>query len=118
MRHEGGRISLGGLLGQQPGLTFGTGVVDRHIQTTKARDGLVDEIAHVVLAPDIGTHEFRLDAESAQLGHQLPPGVFASTGNNHVRTFLSEGERGCAADAGQCAGNEYDRRVHRFVSLG
>jgi hypothetical protein len=62
---ESGRICLSRLFGQWAGLTFGTGIIDRHVQTSEARDRLVDEIAHVLLAADIRTHEFRLGAESA-----------------------------------------------------
>ena len=105
---ESGRIGFGRLFGQRAGLAFGTGVVDRHVQTSKARDRLVDEIAHVVLAADIRPHEFRIGAESAQLSDQCLPGVVASTGDYDARTFLSECEGGRAADAGKRARDEYD----------
>jgi hypothetical protein len=106
-------IGLGGLLGQRAGLAFGTSVVDGDIQATKALDRLVEEIAHVVLAADIGAHEFRFGAKSAQFSDQRPPGIIASTGDNDARTFLRECERGCAADAGQRAGDEsgFSRKV-------
>jgi hypothetical protein len=96
------------LFGQRAGLAFGTGVVDRHVQTSEARHGLVDEIAHVVLAADIGAHEFSLGAESAQFSDLCLPGIVASTGNYNARTFLSEREGGRAADAGKRARDEYD----------
>jgi hypothetical protein len=90
------------LLGQRPGLAFGTGVIHGDIQATKTLDGLVDEIAHVVLAPDVRAHEFRFGAQSAQLRDQRPS-IVPSTGNYDARTFLSERESRGATDA--CEGS-------------
>ena len=68
----------------------------------KTLDGLVDEIAHVVLVADVGAHEFRFGAQSAQLRDQRPS-IVPSTGNYDARTFLSERESGGATDA--CEGS-------------
>jgi hypothetical protein len=59
-------------------MAFGPGIVHGYIQAAKALGGLVDEIAHVVLAADIGTHQFRLSAESAQLSGECLPSIVAS----------------------------------------
>jgi hypothetical protein len=50
---------------------------------------------------DIGAHEFRLSAESAQFSDERLPSVIASTGNDDARTFLSERESRGATDAGE-----------------
>jgi hypothetical protein len=105
---EGRRIGLGRLFGQRSRLPFGTSVVDGDIQAAKALDGLVDEIAHVVLVADIRTHELRFGTQSAQFSDQCLPGIVASTGNYDARTFLSEREGGRAADAGKRVRDEYD----------
>src|SRR5258708_13221393 len=104
---ESGRIGLGGLLGQWPGLAFGTGAIHGDIQATKTLDGLVDEIAHVVLVPDVRAHEFRLSAKSAQFSDERLPSVIASTGNDDARTFLREPESHAATYAGE-ASRDYD----------
>jgi hypothetical protein len=39
---ESGGLAVGGLFRNGPRLAFGTGVVDCHVQATKARDGLID----------------------------------------------------------------------------
>ena len=101
-------IGLGGLFGQWAGLAFGTSVVDGDIQATKALDRLVNEIAHVVFAADIGAHEFRFGAKSAQFTDQHLPAIVVSTGDHDARTVLGECERGCAADAGKRSRDEYD----------
>jgi hypothetical protein len=96
------------LLGQRPGLAFGTSTIHGDSQAAKTLDGLVDEIADVVLEADIGTHEFRFGADSARLSDQCLPGIVASTGNYDARTFLSKRQGGRAADAGKRAHDEYD----------
>jgi hypothetical protein len=60
-------------------MAFGPGVVHGYIQAAKALDCLVDEIAHVVLAADISTHEFRLSADSAQFSGECLPSIVASS---------------------------------------
>lgn len=69
-------------------MAFGPGVVHGYIQAAKALDCLVDVIEHVVLAADIGTHEFRRSAESAQFGGECLPTIVASTGDFDARTFV------------------------------
>jgi len=91
------------LPGQRSRRPLGTSVVDGDIQAAKTLDGLVDEVAHVVLAADVSTHEFRFRTERAQFGDQRLPSVVASTGNDDPRTFLSERESRGATDA--CEGS-------------
>jgi hypothetical protein len=84
-------------------LGFGTSVVHGNIEAAKARDGLVDEIAHVVLATDIRAYEFGLGAESSQLSDQCLAGIVVPTGNYDLRAIPSEREGRRATDA--CEGS-------------
>src|SRR5207253_625211 len=46
---EGSGIGVSGLLRHRTGLAFGAGVVDGRVQPTKARDGPIDQVPHLVL---------------------------------------------------------------------
>src|SRR5271155_2460139 len=46
---EGGRIAFGGLLRYETAPPLSRGVVDGNIEATKARDGLIDQVAHIVI---------------------------------------------------------------------
>ena len=64
---EGGRVAVGGLLRHRAGLAFSTGVVDGHIEATKARDSLIDQGAwYIVLVLYVRAQELGLGAELAQ----------------------------------------------------
>ena len=65
-------VAVGRLLGHRAGLAFGAGAVDGRIQTTEARDGPIDQTAHIVFAAHIGTNEFRFAAEAAQAQRPTP----------------------------------------------
>jgi hypothetical protein len=64
------RVAVGCLVGYRTRFTFGAGIVDGDIQAAEARDGLVDQIAHIVLAAHVRLNERRLRAEPAQFGFQ------------------------------------------------
>jgi hypothetical protein len=106
------------LFGQRTRLSFSASVIHCDIEAAKALDGLVHEIAHVVFMPDIGAHEFRFGAQSAQFSDQRLTSIVPPTGNYDARTFLSKRESGRAPDAGERARDEYHRSVHMLCLLG
>src|SRR6202011_4492630 len=73
---------------------------------------LVDQILHVALVADVGVDEFRFRAERTQLGDEPLAFVIAAAGNDEAGTFAGEGERGGAADAGECACDQNDLIAH------
>jgi hypothetical protein len=98
---EGRGVALRGLVGNRAGLAFGAGVVDGDVEAAEPGDGLVDELADVVLVADVGTHELSFRAQRTQLGDQRSACVIAAAGNDDIRAFPREGERAGAADTGQ-----------------
>src|SRR2546421_1249675 len=71
---EGGSIGVGVLLRHRTGLAFGAGVVDGRVQPTKPRDGLIDQVPHLVLVAHIRAQEFDVSAERAQLSREFLAG--------------------------------------------
>src|ERR1700730_17745682 len=64
---ESRRVALGGLLRHRTGLALGTGGVYSHIQATKARHCLIDQVSYFVLVAYVSIHVFRLGVESVEL---------------------------------------------------
>src|ERR1700692_4748608 len=62
---EGGCVALGCLLRHRTGLAFGAGIVDRHIEPTEPSYGLVDQVADVVLVPNVRADELSFKADTA-----------------------------------------------------
>src|SRR5271155_4637887 len=87
-------VGLCGLLRDRAGLAFGTGVVDGHIEAAKARDGLIDQVAHIVVVAHVGTPILRLNADLAEFGDQFLAGFVAAAGDNDARAFTRESNRG------------------------
>jgi hypothetical protein len=109
---EGSRVALGGLLRDWTGLTFGTRVIDRHIEAAKARHSLIDQTAHVVVVTHVGTPIFCLRAKGAEFCDQFFAGVVATTGDDDVCTFLGEGQGGGSSDAREGTSDQNNRGVH------
>ena len=109
---EGGRVAVGGLLGHRAGLAFGAGGIDGHIQTAKARDGFVDQAAHIVFVAHIGPYKFRFRAEFAELVNQLLAFFVAPTGNNNLCAFLGKREGRRPSDACQSSCNQNNLSIH------
>ena len=57
IRVERRRIAFRGLVRDRATLAFGASIVHRDIETAIACNGLVDEVAHVVLAANVGLDE-------------------------------------------------------------
>ena len=85
-------VAVGGLLRHRAGLALGAGAVDGRVQSAEARDGLIDQIAHVVLATHVGADEFRFAAEPAQLGGQGLAGLLVAAGNDDAVAFSRQSE--------------------------
>jgi hypothetical protein len=95
---EGGGVALGGLLRHRAGLAFRTGVVDGRIQAAEARDGLIDQIADLIVVLNVGLDERGVSAEAAKLGRKLLAGVLVAAANDQSGAFLRESDGGRAAD--------------------
>jgi hypothetical protein len=87
-------VALSGLLRHPAGLAFGAGAVDGSIQTAEARDGLIDQVAHIEFAAHVGTDEFNLAAEPAQLTSQGLAGILMPAGNDDAVASPRKGD-GC-----------------------
>jgi pimeloyl-ACP methyl ester carboxylesterase len=59
---EGGGVGVCGLFRHWAGCAFGSSAIDGSIQSTKARDSLIDQAAHIFLVTHVGAHEFGLCA--------------------------------------------------------
>ena len=94
-------VAVGGLLRHPAGLAFGAGAVDRRIETTEARDGLIDQAAHIVFAAHIGTDEFRFAAEAAKLSGQRLAAVVMAAGNDDAVAFPRKRKGRCTSDPSQ-----------------
>src|SRR6202047_4504493 len=60
---KGCRIALCGLLRYETAASFSRSVVDGHIQAAEARDGLIDQVTHIVFVAHVGTPILRLYAD-------------------------------------------------------
>ncbi len=115
---EDGGVGLGGLVGDGAGFAFGAGVVDGDVEAAEALDGAVDEAADVVLAADVGGDEFGVGAEGADFVGERAALFLAAAGDDDLRAGTGEGERGGAADASECAGDEDDLGIFRWSAHG
>src|SRR6266481_2040866 len=96
---ESGRVALGGLICHRAHLAFGPGVVNGYIETTEARDGLIDQVAHIFVVAHVGTPILRLSADLAEFSKQFLAGFVATTRDNNARTLLRKGNRGGSSNA-------------------
>src|SRR5260370_34993666 len=98
-------IALGGLLRHRPGLAFGAGVVHGRIKPSEARDGPIDEIAHLAILADIGLDELGLGAKRTQLGDERLAGLLLAAADDDAAALAREGDSGSASDSGQRTGD-------------
>jgi hypothetical protein len=97
VRVEGCGIGLRGLFDQRPRLTFRPGVGDRNIEAAKALDGLIDQLADLVVSAQVGTNEVGGCTEFAKVRCKRIPLFLVAARNNDLGIFATEGERRCAA---------------------
>src|SRR3984957_16121286 len=95
-----GCVALGCLLRHRTGLAFGARIVDRHIEPTEPSYGLVDQVADVVLVPNVSADEFSFQAETTDFLRQGMSRLVATAGHDNSGAFLREGQCRGTADTG------------------
>src|SRR5258706_597445 len=100
------------LLDDRARLSFRGGVVDRHIQSTEAGDGLVDEISNFLLDAYVSAEVLSFRPQSAKLANELVPVRLAASRNDDARLVARVGDGGSAANSGKRAGDENDGLSH------
>jgi hypothetical protein len=86
-------------------------------ETTEARYGLIDQVAHIVFAAHIGTDEFRFAAEATKLSGQRLAAVVMAAGNGDAVAFPRKGKSRRTSDTSQRAGNQDNGGAHIGYSL-
>src|ERR1700719_2071514 len=109
---EGGGIALGGLLRYRTRLAFGPGGVNSHIQATEARDGLIDEAAHIIFMADVSAPIICVGADLAKFSGQFLADFVASAGNYDARAFARKSNRGGSSNAREGASDQNNGYVH------
>ena len=104
---EGRRVAFRGLLRHRAGLAFGAGIVDGHVEPTKARDRSIDQVGDLIVVAHIGTYEFRLPP-LPQFGGQRLAGFITAAGDDDAGAFASEGKGSGASYAGEGARDQDD----------
>jgi hypothetical protein len=105
-------VALGREFRQRTDFALGAGAVDCYVETAKAGDGAVDQIADIVLEADISADELRLGAGGKKLGGQCLAFRLAAAGDDDLGAILGEGQGGGAADTCQAAGDQNDWVAH------
>jgi hypothetical protein len=106
-------IAIRRLLGQRAGVSFGAGIVDRDVQPTEAPDSLFDKVAHVVFVTHVRQNESGISAEATKLVFERLAFGLAAAAYDDGCAFFGKGKRRGTTDAGQSAGDEDNRSVHR-----
>src|ERR1700733_16036527 len=75
---------------------FVSRVIDRNIETAKARTRLIDQAPHVVFVAHVGTPIFGLRSQGAEFRNQCFAGFVTSTRDNAASTVFREGQ-GCGS---------------------
>jgi hypothetical protein len=96
-------------------LTFGASGIDGGIDTAKARNRAIDQVADVVIAAHIRGDEFRLGARTAKLGCKRFPLGLVAAGDDDVGAVLGKSGGGGATDAGQGARDQDDWIAHILI---
>src|SRR5471030_445555 len=109
---EDGVVVLDGLAGDRAADAFVAGVVDGDVEAAVAGHGRFNQFAHVVFLADVGQHEVGFGTELAQFGLQFGAGLGAAARDDQLGALPGVGQGGGAADAGQCAGDQYNWCSH------
>jgi hypothetical protein len=112
IRVERRGIALRGLVRDRANLAFGASIVHGDIETAEPCDGLVDQSADVILLANVGVDELSLRAERAQLLNQRLAGLIMTTGDDHLRAFLGEGDGSGAPDPCEPTGDQDNWVAH------
>ena len=84
------------------------------LQTPKACDGLVEQVAHFIVSANIRLDEGGSGTQTAQLGFESLALCFPAAGNDGPGTVLGERQSGGATDA--CEG-PHDQTAGSFMAL-
>jgi len=76
-----------------------------YVKAAKPLDGLIDQVAHVVVMADVGADELGFHAKRAKVFNQSRTSVVVSARHDNLGAFTSEGQRRSASDPSQGAGN-------------
>ena len=87
---------------------FGAGIIHGYVDAAKPGDCLIHQAFYFVLEADVRLDKCSRYPFRAELGLQLFAGFVAAAGDDDRRAFISKGEGSCAADACECAGDQYD----------
>src|SRR4029077_5149634 len=101
-------IAFCGLVRDRANLAFGAGIVHRDIEATNPCDGLVDQVADVIVAANVGLDEDGFGAQAAPLSFESLALRFPPAGDDEAGTALGKGQSGGATDAceGSCDQND------------
>ena len=109
---EGRGIALGGLVDDRAGLPFGTGTVNGSVDASKSRNGLVHQMADLLLVPDVGLNEHGFCAKAVQFGLKGLPFRLPATGNDQAGTFVRKGNGSGPTDPGQGTRHHHNWLLH------
>src|SRR6266851_5201826 len=96
---ESGRVALCCLLCYETARPLSPGIVDGHIQAAKARDGLIDQVADVLVVAYVSTPILCLSADLAEFSDQFLADFVASARDDDARTFIRESNCSSASDS-------------------
>src|ERR1700745_1445071 len=85
---EGCGVALRVLLRHRTGLAFRAAGVDGRIQAGEAPDGLIDQLADLIVVLNIDLDDRRASAEAAKLGRKLLAGLLVAAGNDEPGALL------------------------------
>jgi hypothetical protein len=75
-----------GLVRDRADLPLGGGVIDRNIETTKSRDGLVNHGANIIFLANVGLNELSLGTQRTKLLDQFLADFIPPAGNGPCTT--------------------------------
>jgi hypothetical protein len=93
------------LFGYWAGVAFDARIVDGYVKAAKALDGLINQVAHVVVMAYVGADELGFNAKRTKFFNQTRTSVVVSARNDDLSAFVSEGQRRSASDPSQGPGN-------------
>jgi hypothetical protein len=92
-----------------PSMVVGT---SPELQTPKACDGLVEQVAHFIVSANIRLDEGGSGTQTAQLGFESLALCFPAAGNDGPGTVLGERQSGGATDACEGPHDQNGRLIH------
>src|SRR6267143_2555093 len=109
---EGGGVALDGLIDDQSRLALGTGTVDRGVDPAEPGHGLIDQVAHLVFATDVGLDERGFGVQAAKFGLESLTFGLPAPGDDEAGAVLGEGDGGGATYACEGSSDQNDWLFH------